>query len=582
MCGIFTAVYKNKDKLNLPFCKSSLEGLKKRGPDWSFQKIIEKIFFGQTVLSMSGKKKKNILNHVSNSKRFLLLFNGEIYNYRELNDKYSLNLNKNFNDTKVLVNLFDKMNIQQVIRELDGMFAFVLYDNYLKKIYFSRDLQGEKSLYFYEDEEKFLISSESTTFLNSNCKTKIHKTGLQSYFNSRHYLQLRDSAYQNVKNILPGETIEFDLKTLKKKSIIKQNISDWVNEKTYKDNENKTLEELSEELEKLLINNLKSMSPEKRKFCSILSGGVDSTLISKLIENNLNPSFLLTVNHIGKDRISNQIKKFKRHFKNKIKIINLDVNDYYSKLKLSIKTCSSPVGSHDFPGKLLMAEVAKKEGCKSIFGGDGADEIFGGYRTYSQKIKNFKINNSEYSKFKKNIFNFQGVNKSKFKSDLNNHWKRCFKVYNFLNKDERNRQAMMLVDTSLQLSSVGLRGNDLMFMRHSVEPRSVFLRKDILKFGLNLPIKYKINFSKNKILNNKTILKKIFLKYFPRELLFKKQGFSGFPNETLKFLSSPINFKTKKFITPKNIYQKFSNLDNASKWKLINFEHFYNQNKISN
>ena len=88
MCGIFTAIYKNKDKLNLDFCNSSIDQLKKRGPDWSFSKTIGKIFFGQTVLSMSGKKQKSIQDHISNSQRFMILFNGEIYNFRFLREKY--------------------------------------------------------------------------------------------------------------------------------------------------------------------------------------------------------------------------------------------------------------------------------------------------------------------------------------------------------------------------------------------------------------------------------------------------------------------------------------------------------------
>ena len=142
----------------------NIEWLKKRGPDWSFYKLIENIFFGQTVLSMSGAKKKNIFNHVSRSGKYFILFNGEIYNYKFLEKKYSLNLKKNFSDTQVLVNLFDKDNIKNIINELDGMYAFILYDKVKKKIFFSRDIQGEKSLYFYEDQEKFAISSEASSF----------------------------------------------------------------------------------------------------------------------------------------------------------------------------------------------------------------------------------------------------------------------------------------------------------------------------------------------------------------------------------------------------------------------------------
>ena len=80
---------------------------------------------------------------------------------------------------------------------------------------------------------------------------------------------------------------------------------------------------------------------------------------------------------------------------------------------------------------------------------------------------------------------------------MNRNWKKCLKVYSFIkNKKDRNRLAMMLMDSTVQLSSVGLRGCDLMSMYHSVETRSVFLRKEIVKFALNLPLKYKINLNK--------------------------------------------------------------------------------------
>ena len=81
MCGIFVVINKNKKKLDIRKCKKSLNELKKRGPDWSFNKTVNNnIFFGQTVLSMTGQFKKNIKLHNSKTGRFFILFNGEIYN----------------------------------------------------------------------------------------------------------------------------------------------------------------------------------------------------------------------------------------------------------------------------------------------------------------------------------------------------------------------------------------------------------------------------------------------------------------------------------------------------------------------
>ena len=89
MCGIFLAIPKSSKQLDLEACNKALNYLKKRGPDWHFNKVINNKFFGQTVLSMTGDKRFNIQNHFSENKRFITLFNGEIYNHKELGKKVS-------------------------------------------------------------------------------------------------------------------------------------------------------------------------------------------------------------------------------------------------------------------------------------------------------------------------------------------------------------------------------------------------------------------------------------------------------------------------------------------------------------
>ena len=95
---------------------------------------------------------------------------------------------------------------------------------------------------------------------------------------------------------------------------------------------------------------------------------------------------------------------------------------------------------------------------------------------------------------------------------------------------------MMLNDSSNQLSSVGLRGCDLMFMNHSIESRSLFLRRDVIKFALNLPLKFKINTNKANKFKTKIILKKIFLKYFPKTYSLKNKVFQVFQMKLKKNL----------------------------------------------
>ena len=85
-----------------------------------------------------------------------------------------------------------------------------------------------------------------------------------------------------------------------------------------------------------------------------------------------------------------------------------------------------------------------------------------------------------------------------------------------------------------------------MSMSYSIEPRSIFLRKSIMKFALNLPIRFKIDTSKNSKLRSKILLKKLFIKYFSKKLIFKKQGFSGFPNEMASYLGKYTKYEILK------------------------------------
>ena len=109
-----------------------------------------------------------------------------------------------------------------------------------------------------------------------------------------------------------------------------------------------------------------------------------------------------------------------------------------------------------------------------------------------------------------------------------------------------------------------------MSMYHSVESRSIFLRKEIVKFALNLPLKFKINLKQNNVMGTKILLKKVFLKYFPYKLIFKKQGFAGFPNEMVNFLGPSENYIIKDVLRINNFNKKIKQVDRATAWKIYN------------
>lgn len=575
MCGIFTVIPKKNKKINLYKCISSLNKLKRRGPDWSFHKVINNVFFGQTVLSMTGNEKKNISNHISRSQNFFLNYNGEIYNYKSLKKEFTKDIfSNNLSDTNILINLFDIKKYTEINKLLDGMYAYVVSDKKRKKIYISRDPQGEKSLFKFENGENIIISSEIEPILNYTNYKDIDTDVLSTYFNSRHFIQFEKTIYKDIKIIEPGDLIEIDLNKLTTRKINNLSIRSYVSEKQFTRNLNRSEDDLLDELDHLIKKNLLEMIPEKRSFASVVSGGIDSSLVSSYLDEISDPKKFFSINHVNKDYISNKVYKFNKYFSKKITSIRVHEKKYLENLEISTKICSGPINSHDFVGKLILAEETKKNNCKAIFGGDGADELFGGYETYIQNIKNSKKNYSNYTK----ILNHDFFDKNKefkyFENKLKNNWNKSLESYDFVkNNVEKNRLAMMLIDSSVQLPSVGLRGSDLMSMYYSVESRSLFLRKEIVKFSLNLPLKYKIDFSNKKKVLTKVLLKKLFVKKFEKKLLFRKQGFSGFPNEVGKYLGLYKNFKIHKYFGRLH-YKSIKDISSTFKWKIFNTEFF--------
>ena len=547
----------------------------RRGPDWSFYTIPKKnVFIGQVVLSMTGKIQKNIKQHYSLSKNYFIVFNGEIYNYKNLGIKYfSQEIGKNIPDTNVLVNLFDLKKINQINSLLDGMYAYVVHDKKKNQLIISRDPQGEKTLYIYENEKLIIISSETAPIIQFTNDDEINIDILKSYFYTRHFIQFNKTIFKRIKIIEPGTLSTLNLTNFKFNILDVKSIHDHVDEREFNRNLRRKEDDLVEELDFLFRKNLKEMIPENRIFASIVSGGIDSALVSNFICKISKPKKIIYLDHVGKDRLANQVIYFEKYINKKISQYKVDMKYYYKNLIKCLNICNSPIHSHSFVGQLIVSNKISKSGCKALLGGEGGDELFGGYETYRQNIKDLNINYSNYTKLIEPILFSKNKEFYYFKKRIDNNWKKCLDNYSFLqNRDHQNRLAMMLMDSTIQLPSNGLRGCDLMSMYYSVESRSVFLRKEIVKFALNLPLKFKINLKQNNRMSTKILLKKVFLKYFPYKLIFEKQGFAGFPNEMVNFLGPFENYIIKDLFKINNFDQAINQTDRATAWKIINTE----------
>lgn len=581
MCGILTVIRKSDKQFDISACRRALSRLSWRGPDLCVSAVWQdRVFLGQTVLSLTGtiQNRKNTYTS-SASGRYMLAFNGEIYNYRELARKFlqdRLTLTNVTTDTEVLATLHDVMPAEEIPALLDGMYAYTVLDKAEETLYVVRDVQGEKSLYLYEDEGIIAISSEISAIQSLVPGLPINKQALRDYFRTRHFMLFSRTAFQGIRQILPGHVECFQLPTGTWKIAKQHKLSDLIDHERMENNAARSIDDLTDELDALLIEAVKEMLPEEQSYAAVVSGGVDSSLLSHYLVAYGDPDLLVAVDHIGKDLISCDLSGFEKILGRPIEVLRINETTYASEIVRCQETTCGPLHAHSFIPQSLQSAYAKSAGCRVIFGGEGGDEYFGGYDAYLSKIDPFSnYSPSQYLAHSMPEVDFIEDAPSILQVELAQAWADSQHAYaSVVDSNERERLAMMFGDAAYQLPAVGLRGSDLMSMMWSLEARSIFLRRPIITFALNLPLQAKIDpHANDQNMRTKVLLKRLFLRYYPASLLVKKQGFAGFPNESAFFLGSLDDYLAFDFLGIRRPKAQGS-YSKATLWKLANIEYF--------
>jgi len=555
-----------------------------RGPNSTFSHLWEdRLFLGQTILSITGELPATVgVHHRSRSGRYQVLYNGEIYNFRDLEERFFCShpelVSQNGTDTEVLTNLHEVLSPAEIPPLLDGMYAYGVFDALARQLHLVRDVQGEKSLYIYEDAQWIVIASEIRAIRMVVPGITVDPQALRDYFHTRHLMLFGRTVYQGIRQLRPGclETLHLDSFEWSETPIVR--LRDWINPKRLLENSRRSLDSLADELESLLSQCVQEMIPRGPRHAVVVSGGIDSSLIARYVLTHGNPHALVAVNHVGKDRISADLSGFEQVLGRPINIVRVDSGVYASEIPRCQQVCGGPLHSHSFVGQALQSALVHTLGCRVLFGGDGGDELFGGYEAYAGTCdSNVRFSPSPYTAYQTPCVEFEEDVDERLQEALARAWSDALDVYRFVESPrERMMLAMMYCDAAYQLSDVGLRGTDLMSMMWSVEARSVYLRRPILQFALNLPARMKTDYDLNtpSLLRAKPLLKHLFLRSYPRSLLVEKQGFAGFPNESASYLGELSDYLTWAFlgIRPSSIQKAWA--DRATAWKLINVEYF--------
>ena len=212
MCGIL-GVYNKKRKVNIEIYRSVLNKLSYRGPDNEEFYSENQIFLGHRrlkIIDISDQANQPMYNE---DKNIVLIFNGAIYNYKnlfdELKDKHHF---VSRSDSEILIHGYEEWGIERLLRKIDGFFAFCLYDKNRNNLFLARDPFGEKPLYYVDNLEHFAFASEMQLFIKEPLGSlEIDPIGL-FYYSALHFIPGDLCIAKGIKKLLPGHYLYYSIK----------------------------------------------------------------------------------------------------------------------------------------------------------------------------------------------------------------------------------------------------------------------------------------------------------------------------------------------------------------------------------
>ena len=404
MCGIAGIIGNLAPDRNI--LNKFLESISHRGPDHRGFFYDSKMIFGMNRLSIIDLKNGNQPIQTEDG-RYVIIFNGEIYNYkelkREIGSKYTFKTNC---DTEIILagySLFGK----DFLKRLNGIYAIALWDNFKKKLILSRDPRGVKPLYYGKKGNYIYFSSEIKSFVNSNIFRDVDHNSLQQFL-SAGYIFNNSSSLKNVKQIFPGETIEIIENSIV--SVFQQD------QKVFDDSEKHQIKDIPAYVRNKIVEAVDRQLISDVPVGLLLSSGIDSMsilaslkLLKKLDQINTYTAYYPNKEFSENTLVENLAKKW--NFKNYS--IKISPEDVYNNLNGIFNTFDNldfmPVSA----AKYILSNFINKKN-KVLLSGAGGDEIFCSYDThlassYRDKLK--FMNLSFFKKFSRlfELTKFQGT-----------------------------------------------------------------------------------------------------------------------------------------------------------------------------
>lgn len=552
MCG-FVGYKNNQLENNVEVIKNMCKEIYHRGNDHNTY-IDNNVVLGFQRLSIVGVS-TGAQPLEDATKRYVLVFNGEIYNYKELRTDliskgYTFNTET---DSEVIVNAYAEYK-ENCVDHFRGMFAFVVYDKQENVMFGARDHFGIKPIYYYNNNNEFMFGSEIKSFLeHPNFIKEFNKDALKPYLVFQSNV-LEETFFKNVFKLLPGHCFTF-----------KDNKLDIKKYYEYKFDRTITNEdEAKQKLEEVIMNSIATHTDTDKEVCTFLSSGIDSSLLTEVIR----PQKAFSAGFNSMFNETKDAKKLCEIIDVDFQELTIEDDEIFENLEKIVWHLDEP---HSNPSliPLYFLSKAARERFDIVLTGEGADELFGGYYMYELNLKYEKYDKLPYgfrNAMAKLFSNLSFLPKARFFIDGNKSIEERYigqaKIFDenelgFVKaeskhtiksivspfyetvKDEDYITKMQYLDLNVWQPSDILLKADKMTMAHTIEGRVPFLDIEVFEVARKLDPKFLIKDGKVK-----KLLREIATSKLPEEWVNRKK--MGFPVPVKNWLRSEQGYNYAK------------------------------------
>ena len=585
--------------------------LEHRGPDnhGVFIDKARKIGLGHTRLSILDTSSHGHQPMISKDGKVVLVFNGEIFNFRELRSNLENN-NYKFDggsDSEVLLNLY-LLESTSFLSKLNGIFAFAIWDSRSDSLFIARDGLGVKPLYYSAGNNSFSFSSEIKALMQlSTIENKIDEASINRYL-SFLWCPGEGTPIKSVRKLLPGEAMIIKDGLVKDKWIWYQlPVFTGVSANLSK---SKSISGTTEHLRQAVHRQMVSDVP----LGAFLSGGLDSSSIVAFARE-VNPDIrCFTIDTIGKQDkgIINDLpyaQQVAKHLDVSLDVVSVDSSKIAQDLEYMVTQLDEPLADPAALNVFYISQLARKQGIKVLLSGSGGDDLFAGYRRHhalqlqkywnwlprgirasiERETKKLSVSNPFQRKLSK-FFNGAGLDgidrlvnyfrwaddsllQTLYSKEFINHLGRSHAedpMVNFITpiiSSHTPLEQMLALEQRFFLADHNLNYTDKMSMATGVEVRVPFLDIDLVNFSARIPNKYKQKGS-----TGKWVLKKAMENYLPKNVIYRPKTGFGVPlrrwikyelRELLTDLLSAESIKKRGLFSSRAVHQLISDNDSG-------------------